>query len=262
MKKLAFVIFLAIPLLSPGQISLENTYNYSGTYTNLKVSGDKFFIMDVVNSQCRIYNTDHSLWKTINLSVPSNNYVYDIKFVSENLFTTDNTLCLAYVYYYYDEVNQFYTYNAKIIRENGSLLLTIPGCQHLNLYRTKDGATKLITYSYDYSLLFYTITTRIYSLPGTITSIAEGETGLPVLSNLPAFPNPASTEVSIPYSLPAGSAPARLSLINEAGQVVKETIILPENNKCTLNIQGMKSGVYLYRIDAASGSHTGKIVVN
>lgn len=253
---------MVLPVFSQGQINLENTYNYSGTYTNLKVSGDKFFIMDVVNSQCRIYNTDHSLWKTINLSVPANNYVYDIKFVSENLFTTDNTLCLAYVYYNYDQVNQFYTYNAKIIRENGTVLATIPGCQHLNLFKTSSGASKLITYSYDYSLVLYTITTRVYSLPGIITSTEDGVSGWPVLSDLPAFPNPVSTEVTIPYALPEGSADAMLRLFNQTGQIVKEITILPENNKCILNVQGMPAGVYVYNIEAASGTHTGKIVIN
>lgn len=262
MKKLTFATILLLPFLAFGQINLESTYNYSGSYTNLHSSGDKFFIMDVVSSQCRIYNTNHSIWKTINLSVPSGNYLYDIKHVSENLFTNDNTLCLAYVYYYYDEVNQFYTFNARIIKENGTELLFIPGCQYLNVVNTSTSGTKLVAYSYDYSQTIYTVTTRVYSLPGTITSTAEGETGLPVQSDLPAFPNPASTQVTIPYTLPAGSAPAILRLINQSGQIVKETTILPENNKFILNVQGMKAGVYVYRIEAASGSHTGKIVIN
>lgn len=262
MKKLTFAAILLLPFLAFGQINLESTYNYSGSYTSLFSSGDKFFIMDVASRQCRIYNPDHSIWKTINLNVPSGNYLYDIKHVSENLFTTDNTLCLAYVYYYYDEVNQFYTFNARIIKENGTELLFIPGCQYLNVVNTSTSGTKLVAYSYDYSQAIYTITTRVYSLPGTVTSAAEGETGLSVLSNLPAFPNPASIQVSIPYTLPAGSPPATFRLVNQSGQVVKEAAILPENDKFLLNVQGMKAGIYLYHIEAASGSHTGKIVIN
>jgi hypothetical protein len=262
MKNLSFLAMVMIPFMAFSQINLESTYNYSGSYTNLHSSGDKFFIMDVATSQCRIYNPDHSIWKTINLSVPAGNYLYDIKHVSENLFTNDNTLCLAYVYYYYDEVNQFYTFNARIIKGNGTELISIPGCQYLNVVNTSTSGAKLVAYSYDYSQTIYTITTRVYSLPGTITSTAEGESGLPVQSDLRAFPNPSSTQVTIPYTLPASSAPAILKVINQSGQVVKEAIILPENNKFILNVQGMKAGVYLYQIDAASGSHTGKIVVN
>ena len=96
MKKLSLIAAFLLPFLAFGQINLENTYNYSGTYTRLSNSGDKFYIMDVAASQCRVYNANHTLWKTINLTVPSGNYLYDIKYLSENLFTTDNSLCLAY----------------------------------------------------------------------------------------------------------------------------------------------------------------------
>lgn len=88
------------------QISPEYTYNYSAAYTNLRYSGDKLFIMDVPENQCRIYNMDHSLWKTINLSVPANHYLYDIRYVSEGLFTDDERLSLAYIYYSYDTNTQ------------------------------------------------------------------------------------------------------------------------------------------------------------
>ena len=148
------------------QIVHESTYNFSGTYTRLANSGDKFFIMDVGTNQCRIYNTDHSLWKTIDLPVPANNYLYDIRYVSENLFTLDNSLCLAYVYYHYDELNQYYTFHAKVIKENSSELISIPGCQHFNIHNLTETGTKMLAYAYDYSLFPYTIQTHAFNLPG------------------------------------------------------------------------------------------------
>ncbi|GEM_PF-181496 len=244
------------------QIVFENSYNHSGTYTHLSVSGDKFFLMDAGLNQCRIYNTDHTLWKTINLNVPSGNYLYDIKFVSENLFTTNNTLCLAYIYYYYDAVNQYYTYNTKIIKENGSELLTIPGCQYLSIYNTSSSGTKLLTYSYDYSLTLYAVITRVYNLPGTLTSIDEPVPEFSTQFLQPAFPNPASTEVIIPLPLSAGHAPAILRLSSQAGLVVREAVLMPGSRTCTLNVQSLPSGVYLYSIDSSTGLHTGKIVIN
>jgi hypothetical protein len=241
------------------QINLEQTYNNSGTFTHLSNSGDKFFIMDVANSRCIINNTDHTTWRTINLPVPTNNYLYDIKYLSENLFTTDNGLCLAYVYYQYDEVNQYYTFNAKIIRENGTVLATIPGCQYLNVYNTATEGSKLVAYSYDYSIVLYTTTTRVYSLPGTLTSTSEQ--GDFSFKAMPAFPNPASTEITIPYSLPSATNTARLTLTNAAGQVVKETRLNANEHQCKLDIQGIPAGIYLYTIDAGENSRTGKIVV-
>ncbi|MDY0105011.1 MAG: T9SS type A sorting domain-containing protein [Lentimicrobium sp.] len=258
-RNLALILFL-FPALLFAQVTLEQTYNYSGAYTRLSNSGDKFFIMDIANSRCVIYNTNQTTWKTINLPVPANNYLYDVKYVSENLFTTDDGLCLAYVYYQYDDVNQYYTFNAKIIRENGTVLATIPGCQYLNVYNTATEGSKLVAYSYDYSLVLYTTTTRIYSLPGTLTSTTE-QGDFSFAPAMPAFPNPASTEITIPYTLPAGTNTARLTLTNAAGQVVKETMLNANDNQCKLDIQGIPAGMYLYTINAGENSRTGKIVV-
>ena len=260
MKRNLALILLLFPAILFAQINLEQTYNNSGTYIRLSNSGDKFFVMDVANSRCIINNTDHTAWKIINLPVPANNYVYDVKYLSENLFTTDNGLCLAYVYYQYDDVNQYYTFNTKIIRENGTVLATIPGCQHLNVYNTANEGSKLVAYSYDYSIVLYTTTTRIYSLPGTMTSTYEkGEFSF--APALPAFPNPATIEITIPYSLPSGANPARLTLINATGQVVKEVRLNANERQCKLDIQGIPAGIYLYTIDAGENSRTGKIVV-
>jgi hypothetical protein len=130
MKPLVLIMaIMAQSVFLAGQITLESTYNHSGTFTNLAQSGYKFYVMDVVANQCRIYNVNHTIWKTINLPVPTDNYLYDIRYISENLFTTDNSLCLAYIYYSYNTTNQYYTYTTKVIRENGTELLSIPGCQ-------------------------------------------------------------------------------------------------------------------------------------
>lgn len=152
------------------QIVLESTYPHSGTYTKLANSGYKFFVMDVGANQCRIYN-NHTLWKTINLSVPSNHYLYDIKFVTENLFTTDNSLCLVYIYYNYNSAGQYYTYTAKVIKENGTELLTIPGCQYFYVQTIPDGGAKMVAYSYNYSVSPVTIQTHVSDLPGHLLII-------------------------------------------------------------------------------------------
>ena len=260
MKRNLVLILLLFPAILFAQINLEHTYDQSGTFTRLSISGDKFFVMDVVNNRCVIYNTDHTTWKTINLPVPANNYLYDVKYLSENLFTTDNGLCLAYVYYQYDETNQYYTFNAKIIRENGTVIATIPGCQYLNAYNTENQGSKLVAYSYDYSIVLYTTTTRVYSLPGTMTATSE-QGDYSFAPSLPAFPNPASTEVTIPYSLPSGANPARLILTNAAGQMIREVRINANEQQYILDIQGIPAGVYFYTIDAGENSIAGKIVV-
>ncbi len=79
MKKLFLIISsLFVSLLINAQVTLENTYNTSATITRLENSGYKYYAMDVAASQCRLYNMNHSIYKTINLSVPGGQYLYDI----------------------------------------------------------------------------------------------------------------------------------------------------------------------------------------
>jgi hypothetical protein len=233
------------------QITLENTYNYSGTYTHLQHSGDKFFLMDIGQNQCRIYNTDHSLWKTINLNVPAGNYLYDIRYVSENLFTTDNALCLAYVYYYYDEINQYYTFTAKIILENGTELLSIPGCQTFSIYTTDNGVTKLLAYSYDYSLLLYTTTTRVYNLPGQLTGTDINQEDQNETYFRP-FPNPASSRITVPIRLPEGNPDGVVHLMNAAGKEIRTYNVSGTQPELTIPTDDLPAGIYFCTIESGN----------
>jgi hypothetical protein len=234
--------------LAFGQITPEATYNHSGTYTQLANSGYKFFLMDVGANQCRIYNTNHSLWKTINLTVPANHYLYDVKFVSENLFTTDNTLCLAYIYYNYNSIGQYYTYTARVIRENGTVLLTIQGCQHLSVHRLTGQGTKLLAYSYDYSSFpNYTVQTHVYGLPGQLVSVPEinGSNGAQLQA---AYPNPASEFTVVPYKLPDGIFEGQLIITDAKGNEVRRYLIDRNFDHLRFDTKELPVGVYLYRI--------------
>jgi len=246
--KSVFVLLMGLFSLQLGaQITQDASYAYSGTFTQLAVSGDKFYVMDVTNSQCRIYNTNHSLWKTINLEIPSGQYLYDIQYISENLFTSNNDLSLIYTYYLYDEVNQFYTYTTKVIKEDGSLLLNLPGCQYYFVTTLQDGSTKLVTYSYDYSVWPSTITTAVYSLPGTLLS--QHELASPVhANNLAAFPNPASDHVNLVLSEAVSSSDALLQMHNSTGQLVLQKPLQAGQKQFQLHVGQYPKGIYLYEV--------------
>jgi len=263
MKQLTSLFALLFCISSVfGQITLEQTYNHSGTYTALANSGDKFYVMDVGAKQCRIYNTDHTLWKTLNLSVPADHYLYDIRFVSENLFTVDNSLCLAYIYYNYNAVGQYYTYTAKVIRENGTELLTIPGCQYIYALTLTDGSTKMTTYSYDYSLFPYTIQTRVYDLPGQMTSHSISE-AQPLLNVLSAFPNPAHTYTTIPYELTAGELSGELVITSTDGKIIRTIAINNTGSDVRIETTQFPRGIYLYYIQSGNRkSQARKLVIN
>jgi hypothetical protein len=242
------------------QINLEADYEYSGTYVNLASSGYKFYIMDVGGEQCRIYNTDHSLWKTIDLDIPADNYLYDIRYVSENLLTDDNTLSLGYIYYYYDDIAQFYTYTLKIISEGGTNLLTLSGAQYAYVYNIEDVGTKLVSYIYDYGVIPYTITTVIYGLPGELLSSGPGQEYQATVEN--AFPNPAYDFSIVPYLLPDGASEGEIQILDMQGKTIQTFKVDNHFDHLRINTGQYPHGTYLYRLVAGNFcSKANKLIV-
>ncbi len=244
-----------------GQIRLEYTYNYSGTYASLTYSGDRFYVMDVPANQCWIYNMDHSLWKTINLPMPANHFLYDIKYVSEGLFTDDERLALAYVYYSYDESTQVYSYNARVITESGQELLSIPGCLYLYVHDMKNEGVKLVAYSYDFSVWPETVKTLVYSLPGQSATKAFSPGNMEE-KDPPAFPNPATTHTNIPYKLPDGVMEGVVTLTDMHGQLVRSYRVDRNLENLRVDTRGFPAGVYVYSLIANQEViNEGKIMV-
>lgn len=263
MKKITQVfVLLLFSVFTYGQINFEQSYSYSGTYTKLANSGYKIYIMDVNISQCRIYNVDHSLWKSISLDVPEDHYLYDIRYVSEHLFTDDNTLALAFVFYYWDDVNLYYTYTAKIVTENGTELLSIPGCQYLYVHSLTDIGTKMTAYVYDNSIYPSTVETRVYNLPGELNT-SQHDQPWDDLRMQAAFPNPAHDFVTVPYTLPDGSYEGTLRIMDNNGKFIKSYTVDRNFDHLRVKTDDLPQGMYLYRIE--SGSYTSpsqKLVIN
>lgn len=260
-KTLLFLLINMLSFSAYTQITQDASYTYSGTFTRLSVSGDKFFVMDVLNSQCRIYNTNHTLWKTINLSVPSNNYLYDIQYISENLFTTDNSLCLVYTYYLYDETNQYYTYTTKVVKENGTVLLSLPGCQYYYATTLQNGSTKFVTYSYDYSVWPYTVLTGVYSLPGSLVTSALQLPAEQLKQQLYAHPNPASTQVVVGFDVPENATDARFELRNASGQLMLQQPLMAGQKQLPLNVDQFPSGIYIYSVQVDGQAATSQKLI-
>lgn len=259
MKKLLTVMILLSYNLTFGQITLDNNYNFSGTYTKLAVSGYKFYLMDVGLAQCRIYNTNHTLWKTINLSIPASNYLYDIKLLSEGLLTSDNSLSLAYIYYFYDETTGIFTYNARVIKENGTELLSVPDCQYMEVKDLEGEGIKLLAYCYNYSVSPYTVETRIYNLPGSITGVPDNfsETS----GNLP-YPNPASDVITIGYLLPETAGSSEIILYTASGTEKIRYNLNPHTGSISIPVHNLEPGLYGYTIvSSGNKTTTGKFIV-
>jgi hypothetical protein len=249
MKTLAFsTLFFLAAIALQAQVTLDKKYDYSASVIKLETLGYKYYLMDVPLGQCRIYNTDHSLFKTINCNIPSGFYMYDIKFISERVFDTDPGIELLCTYYKYNTSKAYYEYNSKIINECGSALVTIDGSLYNYIIKTGETEYKLFSYCYDFSVSPEKVWTNIYSLPGSpLVSAAINPDNHGILLN--AFPNPASQSLKVAYILPENINQATLHLIDNSGKQVEQFVVDSHTDHLMLDVSLYQSGVYHYFIE-------------
>jgi hypothetical protein len=260
-KALLILSFLGFLAGGQSQIVFENTYPGSTSLTKLALSGDKYYLMDAVNNQCRIYSATHALWKTIPLAIPANMFLYDVKLVSETLFNSDAKVELAYIYYAYDTTYYYYTYYMKVVNETGTELLSVPGCGYLELKSTSEGASKMLCYVYNYSVYPSTVNTMVYALPGTMP-VGESEI-LPDKPEGKPWPNPANSIINIPFSLPGTSSGASLKIFNQNGIMIKHLPLNQPSGVVSVPLETLPRGIYLYQFTEGLVIHdSGRFIRN
>ncbi len=255
-------MLLFIFTMGNAQISLEKKYDYSTSVVEFETLGYKYYLMDVPNGQCRIYNTDHSLFKTINCNVPANFFLYDIKFLSEKLFDNDAGIELLCTFYRYNTSPEYYEYDSKIINEDGSQLTFIDGALYNYISKIGENTYKLFSYCYDFSVWPEKVWTNIYSLPGTpvVSTFIENEN--PEFS-LKAFPNPTTGQLKVAYTLPPEIREGTLFLFDNSGKQVNRFAIDNHTDHLLLNVSDYKSGIYHYFVEYGNKrSPSQKLVVN
>ncbi len=260
MKKLIFT-FTGLFLLSGifGQITFDHTYP-SGknlALTKFHVSGYKYTQVDILNSKIYVYNTNHSLFKTITIPALTNQILY-VSYISENLFDLDNQIEYALVTSSTPTVaSKFY-----LFEENGTQIMF------------KDSASLSVSFSsalqnsdgiyYDGTNVKMRLTVgsnpqntraEIYTLPGNIPcSVCSSGTvtGLQKNGNSEEvdalfYPNPVTDQLKLRYNLPQDAKQATIKITDIQGKLIEEFqvtstfdfIYLPSN---------YNNGLYLYSL--------------
>jgi hypothetical protein len=251
--KLGWIFFTAlfVAQLASAQLTLDKHYDYSANTVKINDTEYKLYLMDVAANQCRIYNPDHSLYKTINLAVPANNYLSDIKFVSQDMFNTDSQIELLYTYYSWistdNQGNGYYEYNTKVVNESGTVLLDAPKVVYAYIKEHSAGVYKLYLYGTDYSAWPYKVWTDIYNLPGKVqTDVITKSAQNSVKS---AYPNPASTSVTLSYAMQQGATKGIMKILNAQGTQIAQYEIDNYFDNLILPVEGMAKGTYLYFVE-------------
>ncbi|MFA5816416.1 MAG: T9SS type A sorting domain-containing protein [Bacteroidales bacterium] len=242
--------FSALAVQSHAQIVFEQSYPYSGTITQLEKEGPMFYLMDVTAKECRIYNLDYSLFKTIKLDVPTNRYLYDIQFVTQHLFDSDDGVELLYVFYQYVQTatSYYYIYTTRIADETGSLILDLPGCSWTVIKNISGSGSRMLNYVTDYSVYPYPVETRIYRLPGQITGV-ETE-AMQDFSGDRVFPNPTSGLIRMH---PGGfnlNDKSDWVILDSTGKLIARVPVSDPGNPVDLKSLGLVAGIYLVRMES------------
>lgn len=247
---LTLAIFSAWSVQSPAQIVMEHSFLYSGTMTQLEKEGPKFYLMDVTAKECRIYNLDYSLFKTIRLDIPADRYLYDIQFVTQNLFDTDDGVELLYVFYQYVQTatSYYYVYTTRVADENGSVLLDLPGGSWSDIRNISGSGSRMLTWITDYSVYPYPVETRIFRLPGQMMGV-EGGPSPDIYDNL-VYPNPTSGFIRMRSAGLAVNDRAEWVIMDSAGKLIARVPIQEPGLPVNLKSLGLVAGIYLVRLES------------
>ncbi len=256
MNKLIPAIFFAlIANVVFGQITYETTYNGYTGIVDLTNSGCKFYVAEKQTETLKLYNLDHSLWKTINLDIPAGYELLNVYHVAEMLYSLDGTVACSYSCF---NTNPSIDYISQVIDENGNVLVTIQDATIATPWDACDEGAKLIALITDYTP--GNQTAKVYGLPGNIYASVNSNN---MLEFQHAFPNPSNSTVTIPYTLPDEAESGELIFLNSQGQEISNYPLNKKNEKIQINTGQWVPGIYLYQVKTEqSVSETYKLIVH
>jgi Secretion system C-terminal sorting domain len=270
-KTISTIALFFICFCAKSQITLDYTYSYvsttSGQVILFSSNGEKIMMNDTGVSQVSLYNTDYSLWKTINLPTYTGFKFSGAYAVSDNLFNSDDLVELIAIYY---STSVSSTYKAQVINESGTVLQDLGNAYSVEVHII-NGNYKLFAYQLNIAAgSAESFTFNIYSLPGTQPCGQCGSLGLARVqdivdngsSNLSApIPNPNAGQSKINYTLPEGINQGVITIFNSTGQSVKTYNVGSNFQFITLDNSNLPSGVYYYNLTGAGIQPTGNKMV-
>ncbi len=250
-------------VMAESQVIQEKTYAGYAAITQLELEGYKYFVTDAVNNKCLLYNTDHSLWKTIDVPVPENNFIAEIAYVSQHLFNENDNIEMLVIYAEYISSGEipYYEYTTSVKGETGGNLMSVDGGGYALIQDVGDEDAKLLVYVYDLSTFSFPISTEVFDIPGSPLLSPENiamsnDAGNP-------FPNPAGSYVNIPYVLDERDATGYLIISDISGKEIRQYKVGKDFHNIRILTSGLGNGIFFYRIQSEHNtSKVKKIILN
>jgi len=246
------IAFLGFSLGANAQITLEHTFDgsVSHNFTHVTPTIDHYVYFNTTTNQVKLYNEDYSLYKSVTITPPANYSFNTVSTYSKNIITTDGKVTF-FVTFINNNTTDDLRSNFKLYDEDGTIVKDF-GYEYMfiiyGIHAISDNKLRL-------SILRYTSTnpltyqTDIYSLPGTVTSIAPPTEGNNTFQS--PYPNPANTVITLPYKLEQGEMSV-MSIYSINGQLIETKQIDYVFDKILLNVSGYAKGMYIYEVNGVS----------
>jgi hypothetical protein len=266
MKKFIPFLMLLVSLEGQSQITLDfQSPNFNLVHIALNGSETKYLDASPIyyQNQFSLYNPDGSLYKTIQLpSKPDPSAsVVEIDYVTTSLFDRDSTTIEYMVSYNWDSAGIGTYHQVKVVREDGTILLTEMNAEPYYaipypVYNTETGTKLMLYYLYANSAYdFYQ--TKVFNLPGKLPNAAVEE--IPGANNsFLLYPNPNSGSFYIKFTGKAGETNT-IDLYTGNGKHIDT--FKSDNNLIHINKYGLPDGVYFLNNRVSVLRSTTKMVI-
>lgn len=276
MKSIALLPVLTLALNANAQITLSHTYDSAGYYgalgsrqsllmIELELEGQKFAFIDNHNKLLKLYDLNHSLWRTIPYDLAddlnSGNNAQYVSYISQHLFDQDDEIEFLYAD---QNIPECVT---QVVNEDGSILFTannkapimyasVPQSQ-VPIYNSEVGTFMLLSGCNNNGKAF------VYNLPGTLSSsISPGPVHeMAAMSAGMAYPNPTANTTRIDYILPPGVNEGYIVLYTTSGQEVRRYSVDRTFTYLEISTADLQSGTYYYNLQTAQGVSGGNRLV-
>lgn len=189
------------------------------------------------DNKVSVYSADFQLLKTI--TIPQINGLDILNFYHLSKGVLDEDDGWEYIATYYNSEKR--AYSSMIYEEDGSLVQTLDGCSYLYVADVGDRHIAYYLHGADG-------TTEVFEVFGAPFSMNVDETNGNGSVETGAFPVPASSMVTLTYSLPDGMNESQMEVYNMSGQTMETIRIGSHFNSVNLNVSGYKPGVYVYSL--------------
>lgn len=237
-----------------GQMNLEHSYTSdSGHWDIYSDNSTSHYLIGRGNNTFDIYNTNHTLYKTLTPTIP-NNYMHIPELLSEgytiskHVFNTDDKLEFILTFIN----NQGGQRLMLIINEDGNIIKQF-GTDYHSLYQIfHDAVSNQNKFVISKNSGSNTIT-EVYTLPtSTLTTL---EIQSQNKNKLSAFPIPANKLLNI---INPGNGGNNVRIYDVSGKIVLHKSFNSGEKNIAIDVESLKAGVYLYKI----GDQSSKFIKN